>query len=296
MSSVTIGRDLQHGSGRSRNLKRVRSVAQRAAGSRRTSGEVVAGTDLRGPGDRGRGLRAQVLLVVDGRVFVLGVLAICALRGQYASRITLNVSKDVGTRGRSGRRAARGDRRSSTGSAGRCVPSCWSAWPRWPCSCSAGRAPTWASGGPDPWGTRPAGAHRRGRPGGGALRRRARAEPELRPAPDRPARRLHGRVAVPSGARRDRPARRRPAGSPHRPGRDRLRREPGPRPRAGHPFLRERGRGHVHRPPLLRARPPGRAARRRHGVGLPTRAAAPLDHALLGSPGQAGLRLGRGGD
>ncbi len=30
-------------------------------------------------------------------VFVLGVLGVCALRGQYASRITLSVSKDLGT-------------------------------------------------------------------------------------------------------------------------------------------------------------------------------------------------------
>ena len=30
-------------------------------------------------------------------VFVLGVLGVCALRGQYASRITLSVTRDVGT-------------------------------------------------------------------------------------------------------------------------------------------------------------------------------------------------------
>ena len=96
MSSVTIGRDVQSwrwGDPGSESGP-VAGVRRRVAS--RTSGEIVAGTDL------------VVLAVVVAAfapavlqwpvaVFVLGVLGVCALRGQYASRITLNVSKDIGT-------------------------------------------------------------------------------------------------------------------------------------------------------------------------------------------------------
>ena len=96
MSSVTIGRDVQSwrwGDPGSESGS-VEGVRRRFAS--RTSGEIVAGTDL------------VVLAVVVAAfapavlqwpvaVFVFGVLGVCALRGQYASRITLNVSKDIGT-------------------------------------------------------------------------------------------------------------------------------------------------------------------------------------------------------
>jgi exopolysaccharide biosynthesis polyprenyl glycosylphosphotransferase len=92
MSSVTIGRDLQQ-------WRWTRS--EPGAGSRRrlgarTSGEAVAGMDF---------VVLAIAVVVFApsllrwpvAVFVLGVLAICAVRGQYTSRITLTVSKDIGT-------------------------------------------------------------------------------------------------------------------------------------------------------------------------------------------------------
>ena len=96
MSSVTIGRDVHSwrwGDPGSESGS-VAGVRRRLAS--RTSGEIVAGMDL------------VVLAVVVAAfapavlqwpvaVFVFGVLGVCALRGQYASRITLNVSKDVGT-------------------------------------------------------------------------------------------------------------------------------------------------------------------------------------------------------
>ncbi|MGA2473523.1 MAG: hypothetical protein ABSG39_08515, partial [Acidimicrobiales bacterium] len=88
MSAVTIGSDLQHWQW---------AKPESAEGSRRrliahTSGEAVAGTDL-------LVLVVAVVLFAPSvlrwsvAVFVLGVLAVCALRGQYASRITLSVSK-----------------------------------------------------------------------------------------------------------------------------------------------------------------------------------------------------------
>jgi exopolysaccharide biosynthesis polyprenyl glycosylphosphotransferase len=96
MSSVTIGRDLQHwqwtkpesGAG---PLGRVRRRFRA-----RTSGEVVAGTDVLVLAVA-IGAFAPRLLQWPVAVFVVGVLAICALRGQYASRITLSVTKDVST-------------------------------------------------------------------------------------------------------------------------------------------------------------------------------------------------------
>jgi exopolysaccharide biosynthesis polyprenyl glycosylphosphotransferase len=92
MSAVTIGSDLQHWQW---------AKPESAEGSRRrliahTSGQAVAGTDL-------LVLVVAVVLFAPSvlrwsvAVFVLGVLAVCALRGQYASRITLSVSKDAGT-------------------------------------------------------------------------------------------------------------------------------------------------------------------------------------------------------
>ena len=98
MSSVTIGRDLQHWQwGQAWSPDPGRSRAPAAGSRARTSGEVVAGTDLLVLAlGRRRALRRRVLQWPVA-VFVLGVLAVCALRGQYASRITLSVSKDVGT-------------------------------------------------------------------------------------------------------------------------------------------------------------------------------------------------------
>ena len=96
MSSVTIGRDLQ-----SWRWGQPESEAGPVAGVRRrfaarTSGEVVAGTDLVVLAIAVAAF-APAVLQWPVAVFVLGVLGVCALRGQYASRITLNVSKDVGT-------------------------------------------------------------------------------------------------------------------------------------------------------------------------------------------------------
>ncbi len=94
MSSVTIGRDLPQ-------WDWTQPEAESAARSRRrlvthTSGEAVAGTDLLVLAVA-VALFAPSVLQWSVGVFVLGVLAVCALRGQYASRITLSVSKDIGT-------------------------------------------------------------------------------------------------------------------------------------------------------------------------------------------------------
>ena len=91
MSSVTIGSDLPQ-------LQWTRE-SDAAAGARRrlaahTSGEAVVGMDL---------LVLAVAVAIFAphvlgwpvAVFVLGVLAICAVRGQYATRITLSVSRDL---------------------------------------------------------------------------------------------------------------------------------------------------------------------------------------------------------
>ncbi len=91
MSAVTIGSDMQRWQW---------AQPESAAGSRRrlvahTSGEAVAGTDLLVLAVA-VALFAPSVLRWSVAVFVLGVLAVCALRGQYASRITLSVSKDAG--------------------------------------------------------------------------------------------------------------------------------------------------------------------------------------------------------
>jgi exopolysaccharide biosynthesis polyprenyl glycosylphosphotransferase len=97
MSSVTIGRDLQwkwaKAGSESESESSVRTRRRFAA---RTSGEVVAGTDLVALAVAVAAFAPRMLQWTVA-VFVLGVLGICALRGQYASRITLSVSKDVGT-------------------------------------------------------------------------------------------------------------------------------------------------------------------------------------------------------
>src|ERR1700683_897280 len=97
MSSVTIGRDLQwkwaEAGSESESESSVRTRRRFAA---RTSGEVVAGTDLVALAVAVAAFAPRMLQWTVA-VYVLGVLGICALRGQYASRITLSVSKDVGT-------------------------------------------------------------------------------------------------------------------------------------------------------------------------------------------------------
>ena len=95
MSSVTIGRDLRW-KWADPDSEAGSPARTRRRFAARTSGEVVAGVDL---------VALAVAVVVFApkmvdwtvAVFVVGVLAICALRGQYASRITFSVSKDVGT-------------------------------------------------------------------------------------------------------------------------------------------------------------------------------------------------------
>jgi len=94
MSSVTIGKELQH-------WRWAQSDSGSAARGRRrlavrTSGEVVAGTDLLVLAVA-VAIFAPSVLQWPVAVFVLGVLCVCALRGQYASRITLSVAKDLGT-------------------------------------------------------------------------------------------------------------------------------------------------------------------------------------------------------
>ena len=94
MSSVTIGKDLQH-------WQWAQSDSGSAARGRRrlavrTSGEVVAGTDLLVLAVA-VAIFAPAVLQWPVAVFVLGVLGVCALRGQYASRITLSVARDLGT-------------------------------------------------------------------------------------------------------------------------------------------------------------------------------------------------------
>ena len=101
MSSVTIGRDVQSWRWAGRSLSPDRSARARRRFAARTSGEVVAGTDLLVLAVAVAGF-APAVLQWPVAVFVLGVLGVCALRGQYASRITLNVSKDVGHGGGGG--------------------------------------------------------------------------------------------------------------------------------------------------------------------------------------------------
>jgi exopolysaccharide biosynthesis polyprenyl glycosylphosphotransferase len=96
MSSVTIGRDLQHWQWSQAESGSGSAARARRRFAARTSGEVVAGTDLLVLAVA-IAVFAPVVLQWTVAVFVLGVLAVCALRGQYASRITLSVSKDAGT-------------------------------------------------------------------------------------------------------------------------------------------------------------------------------------------------------
>jgi exopolysaccharide biosynthesis polyprenyl glycosylphosphotransferase len=96
MSSVTIGRDLQGWRWSQQEAESGTVVRARRRVAARTSGEVVAGTDLLVLAVA-VAVFAPVVLQWTVAVFVLGVLGVCALRGQYASRITLSVSKDAGT-------------------------------------------------------------------------------------------------------------------------------------------------------------------------------------------------------
>ena len=94
MSSVTIGRDLQHWQwAQSESGSMARGRRRFVA---RTSGEVVAGTDLLVLA-LAVAVFAPAVLQWPVAVFVLGVLGVCVLRGQYGSRITLSVSRDLGT-------------------------------------------------------------------------------------------------------------------------------------------------------------------------------------------------------
>ena len=97
MSSVTIGRDLQHwqwAQPESESGTVARARRRFAAG---TSGEVVAGTDLLVLAIAVAAFAPAVLQWPTARLRARACSAICALRGQYASRITLSVSKDVST-------------------------------------------------------------------------------------------------------------------------------------------------------------------------------------------------------
>jgi exopolysaccharide biosynthesis polyprenyl glycosylphosphotransferase len=96
MSSVTIGRDLQHWQWTKAESESGSVARVRRRFASRTSGEVVVGTDLLVLA-LAVALFAPSVLQWPVAVFVLGVLGVCALRGQYASRITLSVTRDVGT-------------------------------------------------------------------------------------------------------------------------------------------------------------------------------------------------------
>src|ERR1700722_16666825 len=96
MSSVTIGRDVQGWRWGHHGVESGSVAHTRRRFAARTSGEVVAGIDLLVLAIA-VALFAPVVLQWTTAAFVLGVLGICALRGQYAARITLSVSKDVGT-------------------------------------------------------------------------------------------------------------------------------------------------------------------------------------------------------
>jgi exopolysaccharide biosynthesis polyprenyl glycosylphosphotransferase len=96
MSSVTIGRDLQSWRWGEQDAASGSVGRTRRRFAARTSGEVVAGTDLLVLAIAVAAF-APAVLQWTSALFVLGVLGVCALRGQYASRITLSVSKDVST-------------------------------------------------------------------------------------------------------------------------------------------------------------------------------------------------------
>jgi exopolysaccharide biosynthesis polyprenyl glycosylphosphotransferase len=92
MSSVTIGRELQHWPWAQEES--AAPASRRAAAI--SSGEAVAVTDV-------LVLALAVALLTTNvlqwsvAIFIGGVVAVCALRGQYASRITMSVSRDAGT-------------------------------------------------------------------------------------------------------------------------------------------------------------------------------------------------------
>ena len=119
------------GAGRSPNRDRSRARAAgsrlaRAARSSRERTSLVLAVAV--------AVFAPAVLQWPVAVFVLGVLGVCALRGQYASRITLSVSKDIGHVGGGSGGAAhrdRGLRRLRPAGPRR---SCWWASPR--CACS----------------------------------------------------------------------------------------------------------------------------------------------------------------
>ncbi len=95
MSSVTIGRDLQSwrwATGLSPDRWRARAAASRPVPAARSWRARTFWSWL-SPWL----IFAPAVLQWTIAVFVLGVLGVCALRGQYASRITLSVSKDVST-------------------------------------------------------------------------------------------------------------------------------------------------------------------------------------------------------
>ena len=96
MSSVTIGRDLQSWRWGKPEAESGKVAQARRRFAVRTSGEVVAGTDLLVLAIAVAAF-APVVLQWTTALFVFGVFGICALWGQYASRITLSVSKDVST-------------------------------------------------------------------------------------------------------------------------------------------------------------------------------------------------------
>ena len=96
MSSVTLGRDLQRWQWAHPEAESRAATGTRRRLAARTSGEVVAGTDLMVLAFAAVAFAPHVLRWPVA-VFVLGVLGVCALRGQYASRITLSITKDLGT-------------------------------------------------------------------------------------------------------------------------------------------------------------------------------------------------------
>jgi len=96
MSSVTIGRDLQHWQWSQAESETGSPARARRRFWARTSGEVVAGTDLLVLA-LAVAFFAPSVLQWTVAVFVVGVLGVCAMRGQYTSRITLSVSRDIGT-------------------------------------------------------------------------------------------------------------------------------------------------------------------------------------------------------
>ena len=96
MSSVTLGRDLQRWQWAHPEAESRAATGTRRRFVARTSGEVVAGTDLMVLAFAAVAFTPHVLRWPVA-VFVLGVLGVSALRGQYASRITLSITKDLGT-------------------------------------------------------------------------------------------------------------------------------------------------------------------------------------------------------